>query len=91
MRTSANAYLRNERKDAFYELLHHLRCVQLRGRLDVQALLLRQAMHVAGGWPLGGFPGDADEYGDGRAVESAGQVELKLCVCVCVCVCVLGY
>ena len=54
----------------------------------MQALLLLQAVHVAGGRPLGGFPGDADEYGDGRAVESAGQVELKLCVCVCVCVCV---
>ena len=44
----------------------------------MQALLLGQAVRVAGGRPLGGVPGDADEYWDGRAVEGGGQVEFML-------------
>ncbi len=55
-----------------------MRRVQLGEQLDVQALLLGQAMLVAGGRPLCGVPGDADEYWDGRAVEGAGQVEFML-------------
>jgi hypothetical protein len=55
-----------------------MRRVQLGEQLDVQALLLGQAMLVAGGRPLCGVPGDANEYWDGRAVEGGGQVEFML-------------
>ena len=71
-------YLRNERKDAGYKGLQRLRRAQLGERPDVQALLLGQAVRVAGGRPLCGVPGDADEYWDGRAVEGAGQVVFML-------------
>ena len=76
--TFENLYLRNERKDAGYKLLQLLRRVQLGERLDVQALLLGQAVRVAGGRPSSGVPGNADEYWDGRAVEGGGQIEFML-------------
>ena len=76
--TFENLYLRNERKDAGYKFLQLLRRVQLGERLDVQTLLLGQAVRVAGGRPLCGVPGDANEYWDGRAVEGGGQVDFML-------------
>ena len=76
--TFENLYLRNERKDAGHKGLQRLRRAQLGERPDVQALLLGQAVRVAGGRPLCGVPGDVNEYWDGRAVEGGGQVEFML-------------